>query len=38
MHQYMINITNARDAVYLARAARTLDVGAGTTLGCAGWS
>ena len=38
MHHYMINITNARDAVYLARAARTLDVGAGTTLGCAGWS
>jgi pimeloyl-ACP methyl ester carboxylesterase len=38
MHQYTVNITNARDAVYLARAARTLDAGAGTTLGCAGWS
>lgn len=38
MHQYTVNITNARDAVYLAHAARKLDVGAGTTLGCAGWS
>ena len=38
MHQYTVNITNARDAVYLARAARQLDAGAGTTLGCAGWS
>ena len=38
MHQYTVNITNARDAVYLARAARTLDAGAGTVLGCAGWS
>jgi len=38
MHQYTVNITNARDAVYMARAARSLDVGAGTTLGCAGWS
>jgi cephalosporin-C deacetylase-like acetyl esterase len=38
MHQYTVNITNARDAVYLAHAARKLDAGAGTTLGCAGWS
>ena len=38
MHQYTVNITNARDAVYLPRAARTLDAGAGTALGCAGWS
>lgn len=38
MHQYTVNRTNARDAVYLARAARTLDAGAGTALGCAGWS
>lgn len=38
MHQYTVNITNARDAVYLARAVRDLDVGAGTVLGCAGWS
>lgn len=38
MHQYTVNITNARDAVYLAHATRALDAGAGTTLGCAGWS
>lgn len=38
MHQYTVNITNARDAVYIAHAARSLDAGAGTTLGCAGWS
>lgn len=38
MHQYTVNITNARDGVYLAHAARELDAGAGTTLGCAGWS
>ncbi len=38
MHQYTVNITNARDGVYMARAARELDAGAGTTLGCAGWS
>lgn len=38
MHQYTVNVTNARDAVYLARAVRNLDVGAGTALGCAGWS
>lgn len=38
MHQYTVNISNARDAVNIARAARQLDVGAGTRLGCAGWS
>ena len=38
MHQYTVNRSNARDAVYIAHAARTLDCGAGTTLGCAGWS
>jgi pimeloyl-ACP methyl ester carboxylesterase len=38
MHQYTVNITNARDAIYIAHAARDLDAGAGTTLGCAGWS
>ena len=38
MHQYTVNITNARDAVYIAHAAGKLDTGAGTTLGCAGWS
>ena len=38
MHQYTVNITNARDGVYMARAAAKLDTGAGATLGCAGWS
>lgn len=38
MHQYTVNVTNARDAVYMAHAARKLDAGAGTVLGCAGWS
>jgi hypothetical protein len=39
MHQYTINITNARDAVFIAHAARQLvEVDAGTQLGCAGWS
>jgi len=37
-HQYVVNRTQARDAVYLARAARQMAVGAGTKLGCAGWS
>ncbi|MGV0992063.1 MAG: lipase family protein [Mycobacterium sp.] len=38
MHQYTVNITNARDGVYMAHAARKLETDAGTTLGCAGWS
>lgn len=38
MHQYTVNITNARDAVNIAHAARQLDAGAGTALGCIGWS
>lgn len=38
MHQYTVNITNARDAVFIAHAARQLGAGAGTALGCAGWS
>ena len=38
MHQYVVNRTNGRDAVYAAHAARALDAGAGTVLGCAGWS
>lgn len=37
-HQYVVNRTQARDAVYLVHAARTLDAGAGTRFGCAGWS
>ena len=38
MHQYLLNRTNARDAVNSAHAAREMNLGAGTTLGCAGWS
>lgn len=38
MHQYILNRTNARDGVNIAHAARQLGVGAGTALGCAGWS
>ncbi len=37
-HQYEVNRTQARDAVYLVHAARKLDVGAGTKFGGAGWS
>lgn len=38
MHQYLVNRTNARDAVNIAHAAHALPVGAGTRLGCIGWS
>ena len=38
MHQYTVNRTNARDAVNIAHAARQLEAGAGTALGCIGWS
>lgn len=38
MHQYTVNRTNARDGVYIAHAARSLDAGAGTMLGAMGWS
>ena len=38
MHHYLVNRTNARDAVNIAHAARQLNVGAGTALGCIGWS
>jgi cephalosporin-C deacetylase-like acetyl esterase len=38
MHQYVVNRTNALDAVNIAHAARALDTGAGTRLGCMGWS
>lgn len=37
-HQYVVNRTQARDAVYLVHAARKLDVGSGTKFGGAGWS
>ncbi|HPX36367.1 MAG TPA: lipase family protein [Mycobacterium sp.] len=38
MHQYTVNITNARDGIYAAHAARKLETDAGTAVGCAGWS
>lgn len=38
MHQYTVNRTNARDGVFIAHAARSLDAGAGTKLGAVGWS
>lgn len=38
MHQYTVNITNARDGIYAAHAARKLKIDAGTNVGCAGWS
>lgn len=38
MHQYMVSRTQARDAVYLARAVRQIGANTGTALGCAGWS
>ena len=38
MHQYSVNRTNARDAITIVHAARHLDAGAGTTVGCMGWS
>lgn len=38
MHQYMVSRTQARDAVFLAHAARTLPVGGGKKLLCTGWS
>jgi len=37
-HQYEVNRTQARDAIYLAHVARQMGVGAGPKLGCAGWS
>lgn len=38
MHQYTVNRTNARDAVNIAHAARSLPIDAGDVLGCMGWS
>ena len=38
-HQYVVNRTQARDAVYLVHAARKMDeISAGTKFGCTGWS
>lgn len=38
MHQYNVNRTQARDGINIVHAARQLDTGAGTTVGCMGWS
>ena len=38
MHHYSVNRTNALDAVFAVRAARELDLGAGTRFATAGWS
>ena len=38
MHHYMVNRTNAIDAVGIVHAARAMDIGAGTQFGCMGWS
>ena len=38
VHQYTVGATNARDGVFIARAAQHLDAGAGTQLGVIGWS
>ena len=38
MHHYIVNRTNAIDAVSIVHAARTMDIGAGTQFGCMGWS
>jgi pimeloyl-ACP methyl ester carboxylesterase len=37
-HQYTVNRTQARDTVNIVHAARSLPVGAGTSVGCMGWS
>lgn len=38
MHQYTVNVTNAKDAVYIVHAARALDLDMGNRFGCMGWS
>ena len=38
MHHYIVNRTNAIDAVSIVHAARAMDIGAGTQFGCMGWS
>lgn len=38
MHQYMVNRTQARDAINIVHAARSMKVGAGTKVGVLGWS
>ena len=38
MHHYIVNRSNARDAMNIVHAARSLPVGAGTAVACSGWS
>jgi len=38
IHQYLVNRTNARDALFIAHAAREMGIAAGTRLGSIGWS
>lgn len=38
MHQYVVNRTNARDAINIVHAARSMQLGAGAEVGCIGWS
>lgn len=38
MHQYIVNRTNARDAINIVHAARQMDLGAGATVAVLGWS
>lgn len=38
MHQYMVSRTQARDAINIVHAARSMDIGAGATVGAMGWS
>jgi pimeloyl-ACP methyl ester carboxylesterase len=37
-HQYTVNRTQARDTINIVHAARSMPVGAGTSVGCMGWS
>ena len=38
VHQYTVGRTQARDAINIVHAARAMNVGAGTSVGCMGWS
>jgi pimeloyl-ACP methyl ester carboxylesterase len=38
MHQYMVSRTQARDALNIVHAARSMGIGAGTKVGALGWS
>jgi len=37
-HQYTVNRTQARDTINIVHGARSLPIGAGTSVGCMGWS